>query len=206
MSCIHSKKAMVAQSATSIRWTVHDLEVLPQNEWTTYEIIDGELFRARAPHRRHQQVGLEIGSALNAWSKQSGLGETIFAPGVILSDADNIIPDLVWVSRERMALIEDEAGHLIGMPELLVEVLSPGSENIRRDGNATPAEYREAKLKLYSVTGAQEYWIADRFSKQIEVYRRENNRLVLTETLTDKDILRSPLLPGFSAEVSQFFS
>ena len=198
MSCIHLKKAMVAQSATSIRWTVHDLEVLPQNEWTTYEIIDGELFMAKAPHRRHQQVGLEIGSALNDWSKQSGLGETIVAPGVILSDADNVIPDLVWVSKERMALIEDEAGHLIGMPELLVEVLSPGSENIRRD--------REAKLKLYSVTGAQEYWIADRFSKQIEVYRRENNRLVLTETLTDKDILRSPLLPEFSAEVSQFFS
>ncbi len=198
MSCIHLQKDMVAQSATSIRWTVHDLEVLPQNEWTTYEIIDGELFMARAPHRRHQQVGLEIGSALNAWSKQSGLGETIFAPGVILSDADNVIPDLVWVSKGRMALIEDEAGHLTGMPELLVEVLSPGSENIRRD--------REAKLKLYSVTGAQEYWIADRFSKQIEVYRRENNRLVLVETLTDKDVLRSPLLPEFSCEVSQFFS
>lgn len=189
---------MVAQSATSVRWTVHDLDVLPQNEWTTYEIIDGELFMAKAPHRRHQQVGLEIGSALNDWSKQSGLGETIFAPGVILSDADNVIPDLVWVSKERMALIEDQAGHLTAMPELLVEILSPGSENIRRD--------REAKLKLYSVTGAQEYWIADRFSKQIEVYRRENNRLVLTETLTEKDTLRSPLLPGFSAKVSQFFS
>jgi Uma2 family endonuclease len=188
---------MVAQPATSIRWTVHDIEVLPQNEWTTYEIINGDLFVTRSPHRRHQQIGLEIGSALNIWSKQSGLGEAILAPGVILSDADNVIPDVVWISKARLALIEDESGHLTGMPELMVEILSSGEQNIRRD--------REAKLKLYSVQGAQEYWIADRFLKQIEVYRRENAQLVLTETLSVGDVLRSPLLPEFSCPISQIF-
>ncbi len=133
---------MVSQSAQRIRWDIHDIEGLPQNEWTTYEIIDGELFVTRSPHRRHQQVAHEICSALNIWSKQSGLGEAIFAPGILLSDADNIVPDVVWVSKETLALIEDEAGHLTGVPELVVETLSPGAENIRRD--------RQAKLKLYS--------------------------------------------------------
>ncbi len=189
---------MVAQPATSIRWTVHDLEVMPQNEWTTYEIIDGELFMTRSPHRRHQQIAHEICSALNLWSKQSELGEAIFAPGVILSDADNVIPDVVWISKARLALIEDEAGHLMGMPELVVEILSSGEQNIRRD--------REAKLKLYSVQGAQEYWIADRVLKQIEVYRRENAQLALIETLGVEDVLRSPLLPEFSCKMSQIFS
>jgi Uma2 family endonuclease len=188
---------MVAQPATGIRWTIHDLEVLPQNEWTTYEIIDGELFMTRSPHRRHQQIAHEICSALNLWSKQSEQGEAIFAPGVILSDADNVIPDVVWVSKARLTSIEDEAGHLIGMPELVVEILSSGEQNIRRD--------REAKLKLYSVQGAQEYWIADRFLKQLEVYRRENAQLVLTATLSVEDVLRSPLLPEFSCPISQFF-
>ncbi len=32
-----------------VRWTVRDLEVLPDNEWVRYEIIDGELFVTRAP-------------------------------------------------------------------------------------------------------------------------------------------------------------
>lgn len=146
---------MVSQPAVSVRWSVRDLEVLPQNEWTTYEIIDGELFATRSPHRRHQQTGLEIGSALNIWSKQSGLGEAIFAPGIVLSDADNVIPDVVWISKAKIAAVEDEAGHLTGMPELVVEVLSPGAENVRRD--------KQAKLKLYSVQGAHEYWIVDRF-------------------------------------------
>ncbi|MGB3293289.1 MAG: Uma2 family endonuclease [Phormidesmis sp.] len=189
---------MVSQPSTGIRWTTRDLELMPQNEWITYEIIDGELFVTRSPHRKHQQIGGEIYSALSIWSRQFGSGEAIFAPGIILSDADNIIPDVVWVSKERLAIIEDEAGYLTELPELLVEVLSPGSQNISRD--------RQAKLKLYSVRGAQEYWIADRFSQQVEVYRRENARLVLTATMTAADMLTSPLLPEFSCPVSQLFA
>ncbi|MBE9064014.1 Uma2 family endonuclease [cf. Phormidesmis sp. LEGE 11477] len=190
---------MVSQPATkSIRWTTQDIELLPQNEWTTYEIIDGELFVTRSPHRRHQQAAGKIYSALDIWSTQSGLGEAIFAPGLVLSEADNVIPDVVWVSKAKLKLIEDESGHLTRVPELVIEVLSSGSENMRRD--------REAKLKLYSVQGAQEYWIADRFLKQLEVYRRENTRLALVQTLTVDDTLSSPLLPGFACQVGQFFS
>ena len=188
---------MVSQPVTGIRWTTRDLEVMPQNEWITYEIIDGELFVTRSPHRKHQRIIGKIHRALDVWSELSSLGEPILSPGVILSDADNVIPDLVWVSKERLAAIEDEAGHLISLPELLVEVLSSGSQNINRD--------REAKLKLYSLRGAQEYWIVDRFSKQLEVYRRENAQLALIATLTAADTLTSPLLPDFSCSVSQFF-
>ncbi|MGD1864024.1 MAG: Uma2 family endonuclease [Phormidesmis sp.] len=188
---------MIAQPKSSIRWTVRDLEVLPQNEWTTYEIMDGELFVTRSPHRRHQQVGGKLNTALDLWSVQTGLGEVITAPGVVLSDADNVIPDLVWVSKERLALIEDESGHLTKMPELVIEVLSSGADNIRRD--------REAKLKFYSVQGVREYWIADRFTKQIEVYRREEGKLSLVMTLTSEDTLTSPLLPDFACPLSQVF-
>ncbi|MEL7331366.1 MAG: Uma2 family endonuclease [Cyanobacteria bacterium J06560_2] len=189
---------MVSQPTTSVRWTTSDLELLPRNEWTTYEVIDGELFVTRSPHRQHQKITLEIAEALNVWSKRSGLGEPILAPGIILSDADNVIPDAVWVSKERLAAIEDESGHLTELPELLIEVLSAGSQNISRD--------RRAKLKLYSVRGAQEYWIADRFTKRLEVYRREQGRLVLNATLDTTDTLISPLLPGFSCPVGQLFS
>jgi len=140
-------------------------------------LIDGELSVTRSPHRKHQQVSGRIYSVLDTWSEISGLGEAIPSVGIILSDADNVIPDVVWVSKERLALIEDEAGHLTGLPELIVEVLSPGENNIRRD--------REAKLKLYSVWGAQEYWIADRLAKRLEVYRRQRGQLVLVATLME---------------------
>ena len=185
------------QPAERIRWTSRDLEVLPRSEGTRYELIDGELFVTRSPHWKHQQVAGKVHSALNIWSEASGLGEAILAPGIILSDTDNVIPDLVWVSKKRLALIEDEAGHLTSLPELVVEVLSPGENNIRRD--------REAKLKLYSVQGVQEYWIADRFAKRLEVYRRQSGQLSLAKTLLAGDEITSPLLPSFCGLVDRFF-
>lgn len=189
---------MVEQPVAKKRWTTHDLEKLPENKWITYEIIAGELFTAPCPHYKHQQVTGRICTVLSDWSGTSGLGEAIFSPGLVLSETNDVMPDVVWITTERLASLEDAQGHLTGVPELVVEVLSSGEGNIRRD--------REAKLKLYSVQGAQEYWIADRFSQQLEVYRRSDARLVLTATLKAEDTLTSPLLPGFSAQVSQLFA
>lgn len=60
-------------------------------------------------------------------------------------------------------------------PELIVEVLSPGTQNERRD--------REMKLKLYAERGVQEYWILDWRIQQLEVYRRQAALLRLVVTL-----------------------
>lgn len=187
----------MSQTAERVRWTVRDLEVLPQSEGTRYELINGELFVTRSPHRRHQQISGKIFAALDEWSEATGLGEAILAPGIIPSDTDNVVPDVVWISKRRLAVLEDEAGHLTGFPELIVEVLSPGESNIRRD--------REAKLKLYSVQGVQEYWIADRFTRQLEIYRRQQGQLALVATLITTDEVTSPLLSDFTCPISYFF-
>ncbi|HEY9803032.1 MAG TPA: Uma2 family endonuclease [Leptolyngbyaceae cyanobacterium] len=187
----------MSQAIEGVRWTIHDLAFLPENELTRYEIIDAELFVTRTPHYLHQEVCVKISSQLNVWSEATGKGITIFSPGVLFSEADSVIPDVVWVSRERLAQIVDEAGHLTGAPELVVEVLSPGRQNEVRD--------KEVKLKLYSVRGVREYWIVNRFTQQVEVYRREKAKLVLVATLSADEEITSPLLPGFACAVSCFF-
>jgi len=108
-----------------------------------------------------------------------------------------VIPDVVWASNQRLAMLLDAAGHLTAAPELVVEVLSPGMENVRRD--------REVKLKLYSLRGVQEYWIVDWQLQQIEVYRREQGSLRIMATLLGNDVLSSPLLPGFTCSIAQLF-
>ncbi len=123
----------MTQPATErVRWTTADLELLPDNG-NRYEIIDGELFVTRAPHWGHQKTCVRISTALDAWSQSTGLGEVTIAPGILFTDADNVIPDVVWASHERLAILLDDAGHLTAAPELIVEVLSPGAENERRD-------------------------------------------------------------------------
>jgi Uma2 family endonuclease len=182
--------------ADTIRWNTADLELLPEND-RRYEIIDGELQMTRAPHWKHQSVCGRVYSALDDWSLNSGLGEAAMTPGVIFTDADNVIPDVVWASNERLAESLDEAGHLTAAPELVVEVLSPGEKNERRD--------RDLKLRLYSARGVREYWIISRPLHQIEVYRRESGGLILVQTLLAGDRITSPILPGFSCEVDRLF-
>ncbi len=187
---------MSQSTPNTVRWTAADLDLFPDNG-NRYEIIQGELLVTRAPDWQHQKASTRMSTALDAWSLATGLGEAVQAPGVIFTDADHVIPDVVWVSRERLAVLLDDAGHLTGAPELVVEVLSPGHDNERRD--------RELKLKLYSERGVQEYWIIDWRKQQVEVYRREQILLRLVNTLFPPDQLTSPLLRGFLYLVSQLF-
>lgn len=179
-----------------IRWTVADLELLPDNG-NRYEIVDGELLMTRAPRWSHQKVANNICTALNNWSEGSSLGEATTAPGILFSDVDNVIPDVVWASYDRLEVLLDEAEHLTGAPELVVEVLSPGEKNERRD--------REVKLKLYGSQGVLEYWIVDKRLHPVQVYRRQQSVLKLARTVLANEEITSPLLPGFTHLVSRFF-
>nr|WP_238718465.1 Uma2 family endonuclease [Petrachloros mirabilis] len=179
-----------------VHWTTRDLALFADND-KRYEIIDGALIVTRAPRWSHQQITGRIFSALDCWSQESGLGEAAFAPGILLSDEDNVIPDVAWASHARLHQLLNEAEHLVGAPELIVEVLSPGEQNVQRDC--------QLKLKLYSQQGVQEYWIVDPELHQVQVYRRDQAMLKQVATLFATDILSSPLLPGFSGSLAQVF-
>ena len=179
-----------------VRWTSADIELFP-NDDTRYEIIDGELLVTRAPHWNHQTAIDNVCFALKSWSRLTKLGVIATTPGIIFSDSDNVIPDVVWVREGRLRDILDEQGHLTSAPDLVVEVLSAGSGQERRD--------RELKLKLYSAQGVREYWIVDWRKKSIQVYRRENGALVLVETLFENESITSPLLPNFICPLAEIF-
>ena len=189
-------ESSVAPTEGQLLWTSADLELMPDNG-NRYEIINGELFVTRVPHWKHQTTCGRFFTALDMWSIATKLGKTAMGAGVIFGDQDDVIPDVVWVSKEKYEILIDQAGHLLGAPDLAIEVLSAGTENERRD--------REVKLKLYSSRGVLEYWIADWRTKQIQVYRRENGVLKLAMTLFESDMLTSPLLPDFSCLISQVF-
>ena len=183
--------------STVRRYTSADLERLPDVEGVRYEIIDGELHVSKQPSWHHQYTCLETGMALQTWSHQTELGTAIVAPGLIFAADDDVAPDGVWISRERLAALQDEAGHLRGARELVVEVLSPGAANERRD--------RELKLRLYSRRWVEEYWVVDWRMRTVQVFRREQEALRPVATLGSDDTLTSPLLPGFAYPVSRLW-
>ncbi|MEL6779731.1 MAG: Uma2 family endonuclease [Cyanobacteria bacterium J06597_16] len=179
------------------RWKTSDLELLPK-DGKRYEIIDGELLVTHAPHWGHQKACLRIGSYLDIWSLETNLGEVTAGPDVLFTDADNVIPDVAWISKSRLPMVLDDSGHLTEAPDLAVEVLSLGEDNQRRD--------RQLKRGLYSAQGVKEYWILDWRAKKVEVYRRESAQLTLQATLFEGDTLTSPMLPEFSCPIERLFA
>jgi len=183
--------------SVSRRWTSADLEQLDKNEFQRYEIIGGELIVTSAPSWQHQFVSTRICRALSIWDDDTEIGLAHSASGLIFNPEDDVIPDVLWISFERMRRGTDRAGHFHVAPELVVEVLSPGRENERRD--------REMKLDLYSREGVDEYWIVDWRQRTIDVFRRDGDLLKLFETFAGDGILESPVLPGFRLQIARIW-
>ncbi|MBI3971020.1 MAG: Uma2 family endonuclease [Chloroflexi bacterium] len=186
--------------ATSVRLTIHDLEGLPQPlEDKRYELIDGELYVSTQPSWQHQSVCSEVTVLHGTWSKLTGAGMALFAPGLVFAVDEAVAPDVVWVSKERMPHVLAPDGRLRAAPDLVVEVLSPGSADEQRD--------RDIKLALYSRRGVREYWIVGWQQRALDAYRRgEDAALHHAATLYEEDTVHSPLLPGFTCRVADLLA
>jgi len=186
------------ENATVIseRFNSADLAQMPQ-DGNRYEIIAGELYVSRQPKFEHQYTCNQLQYFLTQWNEKAGSGVVLPAPGVIFAKDGDVSRDVIRITRDRLEESLDKAGHLHAAPELVIEVLSPGRANEFRD--------REEKLDLYSRRGVEEYWIVSFMQRFVEVYRREGGALKLITTLRDLDALESPLLPGFSCQVSGLF-
>ena len=180
------------------RYTIADLERMTPKNGERLELIDGELFVSHAPSWEHQHAANKISSALDTWSETSGVGTTLQTPGIVYSQESGVIPDVVWISWATLRAVRDRAGHFSRSPELVVEVLSPGADNMRRD--------QETKLRLYSQENVREYWIVNLMRQSVDVFRHDGNQLTLVQTLNSDDVIESPaLLPGFRLAVSRIW-
>ena len=177
--------------------TIADLDAMPQDDGNRYEIIEGELFVSRSPGLTHQIVATNLIILIGIYLKQNPIGIAVTTPGVVLSNYSGVIPDLVFFRHEQRADIVT-GDRLTAAPRLVVEILSPGTANVRRD--------RIAKLNLYAKHGVPEYWIVDPKKLQLDRYVLRGASLSLFESLGIEDHLTSAELPGFSCEIRDVFS
>jgi Uma2 family endonuclease len=175
---------------------VSDLDLMP-DDTNRYEVIDGELFVSKAPSVDHQIVSSNLNADFAIYLRENPIGKVIPAPGVIFSEIDGVIPDLVYVSNETLERILT-GQRLTGAPDLIVEILSPGPDNQRRD--------RIAKMHLYGKFGVREYWLIDFQNRLVEINILDGQVLRRTATLSDQDELTSTLLPGFRCRLSSIFA
>jgi Uma2 family endonuclease len=175
--------------------TVDDLDGLP-DDGNRYELFEGELFVSRAPSLSHQRVLGNIYAIVRSYLEHNSVGEILLTPGVIFDEFNSAIPDAVFSSHQRISEIVS-GERIIKAPELMIEIVSPGKENARRD--------REVKRQVYGKHGVKEYWVADPLNRSLEIYHLKRQTLGLAGTLMDGDTLTSSVLPGFKCQVRHIF-
>lgn len=184
-----------------ISYTVDDLDFMPE-DGNRYELIGGKLFVSRAPHLDHQRTITNLIFQFKLYLDKNPIGIVVTTPGVIFGPGDSIIPDLVFTTHETVAKSvagENQKfdGKFIAAPEMMIEILSYGKQDIRRD--------RIYKRTLYGDYGVKEYWVVDGMFNTIEVYRLEEGGHQLVKRFEIDETIETPLLPGFSLQLSDIF-
>ncbi|MFO0972180.1 MAG: Uma2 family endonuclease [Phycisphaerae bacterium] len=132
-----------------VRLTYDDFRALP-DDGRRYEIIDGDLSMSPSPVTRHQVIVGNLFAILREHVRRHALGRVFIAPfDVVLGNMDVVEPDVIFVSTQRAAIVTDR--NIQGVPDLLVEVLSP----------ATAERDRRTKRNLYARAGVPWYWLVD---------------------------------------------
>jgi Uma2 family endonuclease len=177
--------------------TVADLDAFPDDDGNRYELIGGELFVSRPPGIPHQRVLLNLELGLSDYLRANPIGILVPGAGAIFSDYDAVIPDLAFVCNERWDQVVT-GEKFTGALDLVIEILSPGTQNRQRD--------LSAKRQLYGKYGAKEYWIVDSENREVLVLRLQGQTLEEIVTLKTDDELTSLLLPDFKLKVSTIFN
>jgi Uma2 family endonuclease len=99
------------------------------------------------------------------FAAKKNIGEVYVAPfDVYMDEHSNAVqPDIIFVSKENESIVKD---HIHGVPDLLIELLSPGNKS----------HDTVRKKNLYEKFGVKEYWIIDPETKESIGYALEEKQ------------------------------
>lgn len=134
------------------------------------ELINGEVVVMSPASTGHAYIADNILMIFKQYLK--GKRCVPFGDGVLvhLTDKDKFVPDVMVVC-DRSKI---KRTHIDGAPDLVVEVLSPG----------TAKNDKGYKKEIYASSGVPEYWIVSPKGKFIEVYLLKDGRYVLDNLYT----------------------
>jgi Uma2 family endonuclease len=181
--------------SSATRFTYEDYLNFPQ-DGRRHELIDGEHVVTPSPVRRHQELVVRLTAAMEVYLRGRPIGHVFVAPfDVILSDLDVVEPDLLYISNERSEILRD---WVHGAPDLVVEILSPGTRKVDEI----------TKRRLYDRVGVKEYWIVDPELDAVKIFHRAEDGTfprIAELTREAQGLLTTPLLPAFSLSLDELF-
>lgn len=156
-----------------------------------FELIDGVMVMSPPPFDIHEKLYIFLLRLISAYVEERQLGEVRGSrTSVVLADDLVLQPDLLFVARQRVDLIQPRG--IFGAPDLVVEILSAGT--MRND--------RSVKFRAYEAAGVAEFWLIDpNGAKRTQFYRHDGQRFIHVAP-NSEGIFASTALPGFWLNVN----
>jgi Uma2 family endonuclease len=148
-----------------------------------------------APFFSHQRIVLLLAASLVDHVERRNLGQVAVAPLDVILDRERSLivqPDVLFIARNRFSIIDKQVW---GAPDLVVEVLSP----------ATEQHDRVEKLGWYRHYGVREYWLVDGHAETVTVVDF-TGREPARRTAHAFSLIDSTVLPDLRLGVSRLIS
>lgn len=166
-----------------------------EGEDAYYELINGEIVKKAAPTPLHQKVSIRLSSQLLQFVELKKAGEVFAAPvDVYLHEFSHVLPDILFIAKENAGIIDNKEG-ILGVPDLVVEIISPGY--IYKD--------RVLKNNDYEAAGVREYWLVDPKNQAVEVYENVEKSFKLFSFAAETGTIKSKVLEGLEIDVTSIF-
>lgn len=179
-------------------YTYDDYRTLPEDMSRRYELLHGDLYMAPAPTTLHQRILGNLYAMMRQRIRPQELGEVFIAPlDVILGQGDArevAQPDLMFVAASRLDIVKLHG--IEGPPELVVEILSPGTED--RD--------RGYKLKMYARHGVLEYWIINPVARTLDLHKVGPSDYLSAIRYGENDDITCELFRGLNISLQEIFA
>ena len=165
------------------------------------EFINGVVIMHSLAQLRHLRVTRRSAVLLDLFAQEHGSGEVLIEKAMISTARNDYEPDVVFYRADRTRdFREDQL--LFPAPDLIVEVLSPGTEKADRG----------TKFRDYALSEVPEYWIVDPEAQRVETYVFDPDTRAYQHTATlaghaeaGEVLLRVAALPGFTVPVRALF-
>jgi Uma2 family endonuclease len=171
--------------------TVEELQQIP-DDCHPRELRRGELLTMSPPGPDHGGVCARVCRALFQYLAEHDLGQIfINDTGYLLEEHPDTVlgPDLSFISKQRLKLMQKRRGYFFGPPDLAIEVISP---------NDRIKDVHDKAQDLVNF-GASEAWVIHPHQRTLTIFTRLNEPIKLknADILRDRDVL-----PGFECLVS----
>jgi Uma2 family endonuclease len=184
--------------SAGIRLLPHEFDALSSSdvdERFRYELVHGVLVVHAIPSEAEADPNEELGYLLRSYQQHhpngSALDGTLPERYVRTADSRRRADRVIWAGLGRTPDPKRD------VPTIVVEFVSAGLRNWRRD--------YEEKRSEYLALGVREYWIIDRFRRTMSVYRPTPPGPP-EQLVAESNVFCTPLLPGFELPLAQLLA